>query len=119
MSIEMYGYTSCSSCRKTDAALKERGADYVYRDYFRQRFSQAELAALLERAKLTPREVLSTRSKVYQMRKADIDKLDGDGLLQLMVEEPTLLRRPIVIVNDDVLIGHDAGKLAALVQGVE
>ena len=119
MSIELYGYTSCSSCRKADAALKECGADYVYRDYFRHRFSQAELAALLERARLTPRDVLSRRSKIYHMRKADIDKLDDDGLLQLMVEEPTLLRRPIVIWNDDVLIGHDAGRLAALVQRVE
>jgi Spx/MgsR family transcriptional regulator len=115
MTIEMYGYTSCSSCRKTDEALKQSGKEYVYRDYFRQRFSHDELVGVFDRAGLTARQVLSTRSKVYQARAAEIDALDDDALLMLMLDEPTLLRRPIVIGGGDVVIGHNATKLATLV----
>ena len=114
--IELYGYTSCSSCRKTDEMLKSSGAEYVYRDYFRQRFSHVELVGLLTRAGLTPREILSTRSKVYQTRAAEIDSLDDDALLMLMLEEPTLIRRPVVMGSGDVVIGHSPAKLTALIE---
>ena len=116
MTIDLYGYTTCTSCRKTDQQLKESGADYVYRDYFRQRFTRDELEQVLARAGLTPCEVLSTRSKVYQARMDEIDALDDDQLLTLMLKEPTLLRRPIVIGNDEVVVGHNATKLADLIE---
>lgn len=115
MTIDLYGYTSCTSCRKTDQQLKESGADYAYRDYFRQRFSREELESLFQRTGLTLRDVLSRRSKVYQARSAEIDALDDEQLLSLMLEEPTLLRRPIVIGANDVVIGHNATKLADLI----
>ncbi len=116
MTIDLYGYTTCTSCRKTDQQLKESGADYVYRDYFRHRFTRDELEQVLARAGLTPREVLSRRSKVYQARMDEIDALDDDQLLTLMLKEPTLLRRPIVIGNDEVVVGHNATKLADLIE---
>ena len=116
MTIDLYGYTTCTSCRKTDQQLKESGADYVYRDYFRQRFTRDELEQVLARAGLTPRDVLSRRSKVYQARMEEIDALDDDQLLTLMLKEPTLLRRPIVIGNDEVVVGHNATKLADLIE---
>jgi arsenate reductase-like glutaredoxin family protein len=53
---------------------------------------------------------------VYQSRAEEIDALDDGGLLMLMLEEPTLLRRPIVIGDGDVVIGHNSMKLAALIE---
>lgn len=114
--IESYGYTSCTSCRKTVDQLRESGVDFTWRDYFRDRFSREELASVLERAGLTPREVLSKRSKVYQARSAEIDGLDDDALLSLMLEEPTLLRRPLVLGSTGTILGHNATKLAAMIE---
>jgi Spx/MgsR family transcriptional regulator len=115
MTIDLYGYTSCTSCRKTHDAIKASGVDYVYRDYFRDRFSREELAGVLSSAGLAPRDVLSKRSKVYQARSAEIDAMDDDDLLLLMLEEPTLLRRPIVMGGGEVVVGHNAGTLAQLI----
>lgn len=113
--IEVYGYTSCTSCRKTDAALKSSGTDYTYRDYFRDRFSREELTMILVRAGLSPRDVLSRRSKVYQARAEEIDAVDDDALLSLMLEEPTLLRRPLVIGEGMVIVGHNETQLADMI----
>lgn len=113
--IESYIYTSCTSCRNTDAILKESGVDYVSRDFFKQRFSEAELRDVLARAELTPRDALSKRSKVYKARSEEIDALDDDALLALMLEEPTLLRRPLVIGEGGAILGHSAPKLADLI----
>lgn len=113
--IEAYIYASCTSCRKTVAQLEEAGAQFERRDFFRHPFSRDELRSVLDRAGLAPRDVLSRRSKVYLARSEEIDALDDDALLDLMLEEPTLLRRPLVVKDDRVVVGHHAGKLAELI----
>lgn len=114
--ITAYLYASCSSCRKSESMLARSGTQFASRDYFKDRLTREELAAMLSGAGLTPADVLSRRSKVYVARQAEIDTLDDLALLELMVEEPTLLRRPIVIGEGEVIIGHDAGKLATMIE---
>lgn len=113
--IEAYIYTSCTSCRKTVDQLKASGADFTTRDFFRDRFTRDELRALLARIGLGVRDVLSVRSKVYLERSAEIEGLDDDALLDMMLVEPTLLRRPLVVKDSESIIGHNTGKLAALI----
>ncbi len=115
--IEAYVYSSCTSCRKTEDVLKNSGAVYQSRDYFKNRFSREELESILDMAGLSATDVLSKRSKVYKARVQEIDALDSDALLDLMIEEPTLLRRPLVISEDAVVIGHNPKQLVALIAG--
>ncbi len=117
--IQAYGYTSCTSCRKTHELLNQSGETYAYRDFFRDRFSRDELSSILDEAGLTPREVLSIRSKVYKARGSEIDALSDGQLLDLMVEEPTLLRRPIVLGPRGVVVGHNSGQLSKIIAGSE
>ncbi len=113
--INAYIYSSCTSCRRTEAALKESGITYAVRDYFKDRFTRDELASILADAGLTPQDVLSRRSKVYGARQEEIDSLTDEALLDLMIEEPTLLRRPIVIAGGDVVVGHNPARLESLI----
>lgn len=109
-------YNSCTSCRKTDGVLKESGVEYERREYFKDRFTRDELRALLASANLTASDVISKRSKVYKERNlADAD-LNDEQILDLMVQEPTLLRRPIVISGDQVVVGHNEKKLRELIE---
>ncbi|MGN6485285.1 MAG: arsenate reductase family protein [Thermomicrobiales bacterium] len=113
--IEAYIYTSCTSCRKTIEQLKASDAAFRSRDYFRDRFTREELADTLSRAGLTPREILSRRSKVYLARTDEIDALGDDALLDLMLQEPTLVRRPLVIKDGRAVIGHNQRALTDLI----
>jgi Spx/MgsR family transcriptional regulator len=115
MMIESYIYSSCTSCRKTEDVLKSSGATYESRDFFRNRFSRGELTAILDRIGLSAPDILSTRSRIYKDRSEEIDGLGNDALLDLMIEEPTLLRRPLVINGDTVIIGHNPKQLADLI----
>jgi Spx/MgsR family transcriptional regulator len=113
--IESYIYASCTSCRKTEEVLKESGTAYERRDFFRDRFTRDELAALLARVGLAPSDVLSRRSKVYKADPGRFDSMSNEELLTLMIEEPTLLRRPLVIHGDEAVIGHNPTKLSELI----
>jgi Spx/MgsR family transcriptional regulator len=116
--IETYGYASCTSCRKTDGVLRALSAEVQSRDIIRQPLKRDELAGLFERAGVRPRDVLSRRSKVYGTRREAVDAMSDDDLLSLMAEEPTLIRRPIVIADGGVVIGHDETRLRELVTPV-
>lgn len=113
--IEAYIYTSCTSCRKTVEQLKTSGVDFATRDFFRDRFTREELQTVLDQIGLGVRDVLSVRSKVYLERSAEIAALDDDALLDLMLVEPTLLRRPLVVKASEAIIGHNTGKLADMI----
>ena len=113
--MEIYLYGSCSSCKKADNALRDSGKPYVRRDFFKERFSAAELRFLLERAGLEVGGVLSTRSKAYTERRLAGMSLTDTQLLDLMVDEPTLLRRPIIIGGGKSIVGFNAAAIDDLI----
>jgi arsenate reductase (glutaredoxin) len=113
--IEIYLYSSCTSCRKAEEVLKESGVAFARRDYFKQRFSRTELEAVLAKAGVTPSDILSTRSTPYKTLELEGKQLSDDQLLDLMIEHPQLLRRPLVIKGGTSTIGFNAGAIAALI----
>ena len=115
--IDLYLYGSCSSCRNTREWLIEHGAEVRERDFFRNRFSREELVDVLARARLTPAQVISTRSKIYRERRLAELPLGDDELIDLMIEEPTLLRRPVVTGTNGSVVGFDRKGLERLIAG--
>lgn len=90
------------------------GVDYERRDYFRERFSIDELRRVLTSVGIGPQDVVSKRSKVYRARTVEIDAMNDDELLAAMVEEPTLIRRPLVVADGRLVTGFDRTGLQAL-----
>uniref|UniRef100_A0A7C3AQ96 Arsenate reductase n=2 Tax=Thermorudis TaxID=1649508 RepID=A0A7C3AQ96_9BACT len=90
---------------------------YQRRDYFNRRFTREELVELLRGTGLSPRDLLSTRSRAYQALGLAEREVSEDELIDLMVQEPTLLRRPIVLIDNQVVIGSDRKRLAAALHG--
>lgn len=70
---------------------------------------------LLAGLDLTPRDVLSRRSRAFKSLIGDREaSLTDDELLALMVQEPTLLRRPLAARAGQAVIGFDRAGLGAL-----
>ncbi len=85
------------------------------RDYFKERFTVEELRAILADAGLTPQEVLSRRARAYTTLVGDRD-LSADELLALLVQEPTLLRRPLAVRGEQSVVGFDKAGLTTLAE---
>ena len=75
-----------------------------------------ELRALLKSLKLTPREVVATKSPAYKKMGLDQRAISDDELLARMIQEPRFLRRPLVVVDGKPVIGFDREKLARVLK---
>ncbi|MBI3966974.1 MAG: hypothetical protein HY329_15175 [Chloroflexi bacterium] len=86
---------------------------YAERDIFDKPLSDTELRRLLKGR--TARNLFSWRSpKVKELGTAP-DKESGDEtLIPLMLREPALIRRPLVTVDDAMVVGFDVGQLGKL-----
>lgn len=114
---EIYSYDGCSSCRNAEALLKERGATVKKREFFKDRMSSAEIAALFARIGTTPKEMLATRSRPYRELKLAERTLSDDEIVALMAEHPALIRRPVIVVGDRGLAGFNRSSIERLLTG--
>lgn len=69
----------------------------------------------LDEVGLRPVDLLSRRSNAYRERSAAIDAMNDEALLTAMVNEPTLIRRPLIFADGGLLMGFDREGLQALV----
>ena len=57
--------------------------------------------------------VISTRSPAFKARALDVSKLTKAKAIDLMLEEPNLMRRPLVL-GSEAVFGYDKEKYAKL-----
>lgn len=115
--LEIYLYSSCTSCRNAEKVMTSGGRMFTRRDFFKDRFSREELEALFARTGVTPAEMLSTRSRAYKSLGLEGQDLTDDEILALMVREPTLLRRPLIVAKNETIIGFDRDRISKLAGG--
>jgi arsenate reductase-like glutaredoxin family protein len=84
------------------AWLHEKAVDIEERDFFQNRFSEEELRQILQGEKLS--DVFSWNSPRFKALGLSTDGLNDEALLQLMLKEPRLIRRPLVKVGERLLI---------------
>lgn len=95
--------------------LAEHHVEYQRRDFFKEPFSVEELRALFDVIGMRPSDLLSTRSKAYkELGLADREVTD-DELLELIPDNPTLIRRPILVKDGQVVVGFNKDKIESLI----
>ena len=79
------------------------------RDFFKEPFTRAEVEDLLRGGPAS--EMFNFRSPSFKKLGLDRNKLSDDDLIALMLKEPRLIRRPVVMIDDQVYFGADVRKL--------
>ena len=89
--------------------LSQKGVDIEDRDFFKDPFSEAEIRGLAKWRALS--DIFSWRSPSFKALGLDAGSLGDDELVRLMLEQPRLIRRPMVKVGDELVIGTGKGWL--------
>lgn len=84
------------------------------RDFFKTPFTRTEIEALLQGKSAA--EMFSFRSPSFKALGLDQAKLTNDDLINLMLQEPRLIRRPVVKIGRKVYFGADSKALAEIIQ---
>lgn len=113
--ITAYLYNSCTSCRKAKDVLEAENAEFEVREYFKQMVTREELDNLLSSTGLTVADILSTRSNPYKQGNLEEKNLGDDEILDMMTEEPRLIKRPILVSGSNAVVGFNEGKIQELV----
>ena len=74
------------------------------------------MRSLLKSLHLTAHDVLSTKSPAYKKMGLDGCAVSEKELLELMVQEPRLLRRPLFVIDGKPVIGFDKEKLGQAIK---
>lgn len=109
MSIVIYQKPTCTTCRQVFQALKESGVDVESVDYYLDPIPKAKLVELLGKLRMSPRELLRTHEPIYKtLRIAD---LTDSEIVDLMVQHPDLIQRPIVERGDRAVLARPAERV--------
>jgi Spx/MgsR family transcriptional regulator len=105
---------SCTSCRKARALLEKSGAELEMRNLDTERLSTAEIDALIGARDYIP--FLNTRNELYRRKKMSAHPPSRSEAVRLMAGEPNLIRRPVVIRGNEMVLGCDEKALKDLVK---
>jgi len=92
--------------------LSQKKEEIKERDFFKDKFSHEEIVALLQGRPAS--EMFNPRSPSVKSMGLDPVNLDNNKLIDLMLQEPRLIRRPAVRINDKVYFGADSKVLEKL-----
>ena len=111
MAIVVYQKPTCTTCRQVHAALEESGVDFEAVDYYVDPIPRAKLIELLRKMGMKPRELLRTREEIYRKMKLGERELSDAEIVDLMIEHPDLMQRPIVEKGAKAILARPAERL--------
>ncbi len=106
MDVIIYHNPRCSKSRRALELLRERGIEPHIIEYLNTPPSFDELAELLERLGLEPRDIMRKKEKLYAELDLQRPTLGRDQLIEALAEHPALLERPIVLAAGRAALGR-------------
>ena len=105
--IKLYVSPSCTSCRKAKNWLEEQGLEYEEKNIFHEPLTKDEIKQILMLTDEGTEEIISYRSQAFQDLDVDIETLSMNELLTLFIQQPSLIRRPIIMDDRRLQIGFN------------
>lgn len=95
--IIIYHNPECGTSRNTLAMIRNAGIEPHVVEYLKTPPSRALLIQLIDRAGITPRELLREKGTPYADLGLDDMSLSDDALVDAMMVHPILINRPLVV----------------------
>jgi arsenate reductase (glutaredoxin) len=113
MRITIYGIRNCDTMKKARAWLEAHGVDYDFHDYKTEGIDRATLEKW---AKAVGWEVLLNRAGTT-FRKLRVDakeNIDERKAIKLMLEQPSMIKRPVLERGRTLLVGFKEERYSAI-----
>ena len=100
-------YPKCTTCQKARKWLEENNIAYEFRDIKLENPTLDELTAWYKLSDLSLRKFFNTSGLLYKSMelKTKLPAMTDEEMLALLATDGMLVKRPLVIGNDFVLVG--------------
>lgn len=106
LKVQILHNPRCSKSRTTLQLLRDNGVEPVITLYLDTPPTAAQLASILEKLDMKPRDLMRKGQSEYKELGLDDEQLSDEQLIAAMVKTPILIERPIVLANGKVRIGR-------------
>jgi regulatory protein spx len=113
--IHIYTTPSCSSCRKAKKWFEEHHIEYKEKNIFNIQLSREDILMMLKNTENGFEDIISTRSKIFQDMDLDIEDMSMNDLVEFIIENPSVLRRPIIIENNKMQVGYNEDEIRTFI----
>lgn len=105
--IKMYGIKNCDTIKKARQWLEQHQLSHQFIDYRQDGLSMAQLATFSEQ--LGWQNLLNTRGTTYRaLPAATKEGLTENTALELMLQQPAMIKRPLLVQNNTYILGFNA-----------
>lgn len=104
MPVTLYGIKNCDTMKKAWTWLDDHGVDYAFHDYKKAGIDRASLEKWCDAAsweKVLNKAGMTFR-KLPDEKKQDLTR---DRAIALMLEQPSMIKRPVIDRDGDILVG--------------
>jgi arsenate reductase (glutaredoxin) len=112
--ITIYQKPTCSTCRQTIKILKDEGVPFESIDYIIDTPTIDELHSIIKKLGIKPIELFRKKEPLYKEIGIGERDLSDKDLLRILVENPILIERPIVIRGKKAVIARPPEKIKEL-----
>ncbi|MGO8116054.1 ArsC family reductase [Rhizobium leguminosarum] len=104
MAVTIYGIKNCDTMKKARNWLEEHSVAYEFHDYKALGIDRTHLEAWIDEAGLDT--VLNRAGTTFRkLPDAERENLTREKAIQLMLEQPSMIKRPVLEAKGKLLIG--------------
>jgi arsenate reductase (glutaredoxin) len=116
MTVTIYHNPRCSKSRATLHLIEARGLKPNIVEYLKSPPSAADLKAILKKLALKPNDIVRKGEPLYAELGLKDRQLDDEALIALLVANPILIERPIVVVGGKAAIGRPPESVLSILE---
>ena len=107
MTLTLYGIPNCDTVKKARRWLDDHGVAYDFHDYRKDGLDQARLQGWIDT--LGWEKLLNRSGTTFRkLPEAAKEGLDATSAKALMLDQPAMIRRPLVDADGDLSVGFSA-----------
>jgi len=111
--MKLYGIPNCDSVKKARKLLNELGADYQFHDFRKDGIELEQLQSWQQAVAFNT--LINKRSTSWrQLSDEQKQDLEQNQNLTILLENPTLIKRPVIEYKDKIIVGFNAETLKSL-----
>ncbi len=111
--LTIYHNPRCSKSREALALVDGSGQEVVIKEYLKTPPSKKELAQILTKLGKRPQEIIRKGESIFKEKYRGKEFSDNEWI-QIMVNNPILIERPIVIKGEKAVLGRPPSNVASL-----